>query len=61
MQTECNKYQPGCCKRRWEKLSTWVRYATKCEDKVGASSQGSPNEGELADKEVVEPKCEEAL
>ena len=56
MQTEGNKCQPGCCKWRCENLSAWVRYATKCEDKVGAASQGSPNEGE-----VVEPKSEEAL
>ena len=28
----------------------------KGKDRVGALSQGSPNEGELAGKEVVEPK-----
>ena len=31
------------------------------EDKVGAPSQGSANERELAGEEVVEPKSEEAL
>ena len=36
--------------------SAWSGYTTKGEDKVGAQSQGSPNEGELAGEEIVKPE-----
>ena len=52
----CNECQPGYCKWHCEKSSAWSGYTTKGEDKVGAPSQGSRNEGELAGEEVVELK-----
>jgi hypothetical protein len=42
------------------KSSAWLGFITKGKDKVGVPSQGSWNEGELADEKVVELKrpCE---